>query len=109
MVARLQTDLEPDPTSSPQPPSPHLDTIASLMEDPKTSTSPQLGVVSPLPGVVSPQPGIPPVSSHHERLIHEVESSDGQLGAVLRCVHVCICVHMCVLCVLMCVYVCMCM
>jgi len=54
------------------------------MEDPKTSTSPQLGVVSPLPGVVSPQPGIPPVSSHHERLIHEVESSDGQLGAVLR-------------------------
>ena len=55
------------------------------MEDAKTSTSPQLGVVSPLP--TSPQPGILPVSSHHERLIHEVESSDGQLGAILRCVY----------------------
>ena len=43
-------------------------TCPEAMEEPKTSVSPQ----------------IPPVSSHHEHLLHEVESSDGQLGAILR-------------------------
>lgn len=33
---------------------------------------------------VSPQ-GVPQVHSHHERLVAEVEGSDGQLGAILRC------------------------
>ena len=28
--------------------------------------------------------GVPPIASHHERLIGEVEGSDGQLGAILR-------------------------
>ena len=28
--------------------------------------------------------GVPQIASHHERLIAEVESSDGQLGAILR-------------------------
>lgn len=41
----------------------------------------------PRPGTnASPQQGIPPVASHHERLLNEVEASDGQLGAILRSV-----------------------
>ena len=53
------------------------------MEEPKAS-------------VASPQPGIPHISSHHERLLHEVEGTDGQLGAILRCVCVaCVCVCVC--------------
>lgn len=34
--------------------------------------------VSPLPS------GVPQIASHHERMINEVEGSDGQLGAILR-------------------------
>jgi hypothetical protein len=36
-------------------------------------------------GKVSLSPlGVHPIASHHERLIGEVEGSDGQLGAILR-------------------------
>ena len=31
--------------------------------------------------------GLAAVSSHHERLLNEVEASDGQLGAILKWVH----------------------
>ncbi len=50
------------------------------MDDPKTT-------------VTSPQLGIPAIASHHERLLHEVEGTDGQLGAILRCVCVCVSVY----------------
>ena len=41
------------------------------MDERKVSASPLL-------------PGVPQIASHHERLIGEVEGSDGQLGAILR-------------------------
>ena len=42
---------------------------AEVTEDRKVSLSPL---------------GVPQIASHYERLIGEVESSDGQLGAILR-------------------------
>ena len=44
------------------------------MDDPKTSS------VSP----VSPPLGIAPETSMHDHLLHEVEATEGQLGAILR-------------------------